>query len=169
MLIRPIFALTVLTMTTAMTAGAQTPLERCKAIVDSSKRLQCYDALKSESGGTPAQPAQSAQPAQPAAAGEDPLIAKAKAGVKGELRDPDSARFQDVKLRTVDGKQAVCGLVNATNSRGRMTGLQPFAFDGEHVYLIIYNPGPANSTKMSAGDLGDAMGGRLKSYHRLCN
>lgn len=167
-MIRAIFIVTLLTAT-GMTAAAETSLDRCKAIADSAKRLQCYDALKSEPGATSAQPAQPAQSAQPAAAaGEDPLIAKAKAAVQSELRAPDSAKFQDVKLRQVDGKPAVCGLVNATNSRGKMTGPQPFAYDGEHTYLIIYNPGPANSTKESASALGEAMGNRLKSYNRLC-
>jgi hypothetical protein len=55
-----------------------------------------------------------------------------------------------VKVRTVRGKQSVCGLVNAKNAAGFMTGPQPFAFDGEKAYLIIYNLGPANNTKMDA-------------------
>ncbi len=161
-MIRPIFALMMLAATTGMTVEAQTSLEKCKSIADSPERLRCYDAIKSEPAGT------SVQPAQPAVPGEDPLITKAKATVKSELRDPDSARFQDVKVRAVEGKQAVCGLVNAKNARGGMTGLQPFAYDGEHAYLIIYNPGPANSTSLSAGVLGDSMGSRLKKYNRLC-
>jgi hypothetical protein len=175
MMIRTICILTVLTAT-AMTAAAETSLDRCKAMTDSTKRLQCYDELKSDQATTPAKPAQPAQPAKPAqpaqpaaAAGEDPMIAKAKAAVQGELRAPDSAKFTDVKLRQVDGKPAVCGLVNANNSRGKMTGPQPFAYDGEHMYLIIYNPGPANSSKESASALGEAMGNRLKNYNRLCH
>jgi hypothetical protein len=168
-MIRPILALTVLVATTA-TMEAQTPLQTCKSIADSVKRLRCYDEIKTEPAGTSAQPAQPAtvQPAQPAAAGEDPLLAKAKATVKSELRDPDSARFQDVKVRTVKGKQAVCGLVNAKNSKGGMTGLHPFAYDGEQVYLVVYNPGPGNSTSLSAGTLGASMGSRVKNYNRLC-
>jgi hypothetical protein len=88
--------------------------------------------------------------------------------VKSELREPDSAQFQDVKVRTVKGKQAVCGLVNAKNARGGMTGLHPFAYDGEQVYLIVYNPGPANSTSLSAATLGAGMNNRIKNYNRLC-
>jgi hypothetical protein len=161
-MIRPIFALMALVTTAGMNFDAQAPLEKCRSIADSPERLRCYDAIKSEPAET------SVQPAQPAVPGEDPLITKAKATVKSELRDPDSARFQDVKLRAVGGKQAVCGLVNATNARGRMTGLQPFAYDGEHAYLIIYNPGPANSSSLSADVLGESMGSRLKNYNRLC-
>ena len=160
-MIRPISALLVLVATTA-TMEAQTPLQKCKSMADSVERLKCYDAIQSEPAGT------SAQPAQPAAPDEDPLLAKAKATVKSELRDPDSARFQDVKVRKVGGKQAVCGLVNAKNSKGGMTGLHPFAYDGEHVYLVVYNPGPANSTSLSAATLGASMGSRVSNYNRLC-
>lgn len=184
-MIRPILALTLLVATTA-TMQAQTPLQTCKSIADLVKRLRCYDEIKAEPAGTGAQPAPPAtvqpaqpataqpaqpatvQPAQPATPGEDPLLAKAKATVKSELRDPDSAQFQDVKVRTVKGKQAVCGLVNAKNSKGGMTGLHPFAYDGEQVYLVVYNPGPGNSTSLSAGTLGASMGSRVKNYNRLC-
>lgn len=116
------------------------------------------------------QPAQSVQPAKPAVttAGEDPMITKAKEAVKGQLRDAESARFTAVKLRTVGGKQAVCGLVSAKNLAGIMPPGQPFAFDGEQVYLVIYNPGPANITSMDGRKLGQAMHGRIKGYNRLC-
>lgn len=170
-MIRPTLALLVLVATTA-TLQAQTPLQKCKSMTDSLERLKCFDAIPSEPAGTSAQPAQPTQPAQsaqPAApAGEDPLLAKAKASVKGELRDPASAQFQDVKVRTVKGKQAVCGLVNAKNSKGGMTGLHPFAYDGEKVHLVVYNGGPANSTSLSPATLGASMGDRLRNYNRLC-
>jgi len=168
-MIRSILALTLLVATTA-TMQAQTPLQTCKSIADSIKRLRCYDEINAEPAGTSAQPAQPAtvQPAQPATPGEDPLLAKAKATVKSELRDPDSAQFQDVKVRTVKGKQAVCGLVNAKNSKGGMTGLHPFAYDGEQVYLVVYNPGPGNSTSLSARTLGASMSSRVRNYNRLC-
>ncbi len=168
-MIRPIFVLIVLAAATG-TTQAQTPLQKCKSIADMVERLRCYDAIQSEPAGTSVQPAPPAgtavQPAPPAAAGEDPLITKAKAAVKGELKDPDSARFQDVKVRTTRGKQAVCGLVNAKNSKGGMTGPHPFAYDGEQTYLLVY--GPANSTKLSAYDLGASMGSRARNYYRLC-
>jgi hypothetical protein len=168
-MIRSILALMVLVATTA-TMQAQTPLQKCKSIADSLERLRCYDAIQPEpAAGTSAQPAAPAAAAPAAAApGEDPLLAKAKASVKSELREPDSAQFQDVKVRTVKGKQAVCGLVNAKNARGVMTGLHPFAYDGEQVYLIVYNPGPANSTSLSAATLGAGMNNRIKNYNRLC-
>ena len=163
-------------------AAAQSALQKCKSIADSLERLRCYDAIEAEPAATSPQPAApaatSAQPAKPAASpaqaaappapAEDPLIAQAKAAVTAQLRNPGSARFRDVKLRTVAGKQAVCGLVNARNSRGFMTGPQPFAYDGEQAYLIVFNPGPANFTSLDANSLIAAMGGRLRSYNRLC-
>jgi hypothetical protein len=153
-------------------AAAQTPLEKCKAITDTAERLKCYDAIQSTPATTPAQPAQtpaaSAPQAKSAPASEDPLVTKAKAGVRGQLRNPDSARFHSVRMRTVKGKPAVCGLVNARNAAGVMTPAQPFAFDGEQVYLIIYNPGPANITNQDASTLGSAMGARIRAYNRLC-
>ena len=85
-----------------------------------------------------------------------------------QLRDPGSARFSSVKVRTVRGKQAVCGLFNAKNAVGIMTGPQPFAFDGEREYLIIYNPGPQNNTKLDGYTLTTAKGDRLRNFNRLC-
>jgi hypothetical protein len=132
----------------ASPAAAQTPLQKCKVITDTIERLQCYDAIE-ESAAPPASataapaatkaapPAQAAKSAAPA----EELIAKAKASVTGQLRDPNSARFAEVKVRTVRGTQAVCGLINAKNAMGIMTGPQPFAFDGEKAYLVILQPG----------------------------
>ena len=80
----------------------------------------------------------------------------------------DQQRVAECLNFVVAGKQAVCGLVNARNSRGFMTGPQPFAYDGEQAYLIVFNPGPANFTSLDANSLIAAMGGRLKSYNRLC-
>jgi hypothetical protein len=187
-MLRLIFALTALAAVAAP-AAAQTPLQKCRAITDSAERLKCFDALQTEPAITPLQPAQpslqpaqttqptqaapAAKPAQPAkpaasAADEDPMITKAKETVKSQLRDAESARFARVKLRTVGGKQAVCGLVSAKNLAGVMPPGQPFAFDGEQAYLVIYNPGPANITSMDARKLGEAMTGRIKAYNRLC-
>jgi hypothetical protein len=182
-MLRLIFALTALAASAAPIA-AQTPLQKCRAMTDSAERLKCFDALQTEPAITPLQPAapaaQPAQPAQPAqqpaqatpaakpAAGEDPMVTKAKETVKSQLRDAESARFASVRLRSIGGKQAVCGLVSAKNVAGFMPPGQPFAFDGEQAYLVIYNPGPANITSMDARKLGEAMNGRIKAYNRLC-
>ncbi len=96
------------------------------------------------------------------------MVTKAKEAVKGQLRDAESARFANVRLRNIGGKQAVCGYVSAKNLAGIMPPVQPFAFDGEQAYLVIYNPGLANITSMDGRKLGDAMNGRIKAYNRLC-
>jgi hypothetical protein len=177
-MMRPILALIVLAATAWPTA-AQTPLQKCKVITEALERLQCYDAIEEPTAPaaqspTPAAPAPAPRPAAPAPAakqaapGEDPLIAQAKDSVISQLREPSSARFANVKVRTVRGKQAVCGFFNAKNAAGIMTGPQPFAFDGEKAHLIIYNPGPANNTKMDGYSLATAMGERLRNYNRLC-
>ena len=168
-MMRPILALIVLAAT-AWPAAAQTPLQKCKVITEALERLQCYDAIEeSPAPATPAPtPAAPAPAAKQVAPGEDPLITQAKESVTSQLRDPGSARFSNVKIRTVRGKQAVCGLVNAKNAAGIMTGPQPFAFDGEKAHLIIYNPGPQNNTKLDGYTLTTAMGDRLKNFNRLC-
>jgi hypothetical protein len=163
-MMRPILALIVLAAIAGATA-AQTPLQRCKVITEAMERLQCYDAIEESPAARPAAPVPAARQAAP---GEDPLITQAKESVTSQLRDPSSARFSNVKVRTVRGKQAVCGLFNAKNAAGIMTGPQPFAFDGEKAHLIIYNPGPANNTKMDGYSLTTAMGERLRDYNRLC-
>jgi hypothetical protein len=162
-MLRLILALMALSATT-LPLAAQTPMQRCKSVADSLERLKCYDAIE------PAAQPTSAQPAQPAAAAtaEDPLITQAKAAVKTQLRDADSARFQNVKIRTSAGKQTVCGFVTAKNTLGITPPMQPFGYDGEQAHLIIYNPGPANITSMDAKALGNAMNNRIKAYNRLC-
>jgi hypothetical protein len=168
----------------------------CKKIQDSLDRLRCYDVQAAPPApaakpATPAPPATTKEtppaaakeaPAKdaPAAAkespakaatatsGEDPMIAAAKASIKAQLRDPDSARFRSVKIRTVKGKPGVCGMVLAKNRAGFMTGMQPFAYDGEKSYLVIFNPGPANITNLGTKALGEDMADRIDNFDRLC-
>lgn len=48
-------------------------------------------------------------------------------GVRGKLKDPESARFGEMMAGvTPSGKTAVCGYVNAKNSFGGYTGEKPF-------------------------------------------
>jgi hypothetical protein len=110
-------------------ASAQPAPTDCKTISDSLERLRCYDGQATQT----APPETTVTKPKPPV--EDPFISKAKTRVKQQLRDPDSARFQDVKVKVVGGKKVVCGLINAKNSMGGMTGTHPFAYDGEHAYL----------------------------------
>jgi hypothetical protein len=51
-----------------------------------------------------------------------------KAGIIGGLKDPESARFGEIAAATTaKGKTVACGYVNAKNSFGGYTGMEPFA------------------------------------------
>lgn len=62
---------------------------------------------------------------------DDAKIQGAMLRVKGELKDPDSAKFKDV----VVSQGAVCGLVNAKNAFGGYTGFGGFVVDAKTVAL----------------------------------
>ncbi len=143
---------------TAGTTQAQ-PVSPCAAITDDKSRLQCFDAATKATG---------TQPVKPAASVDNPLVAKAKAAVRRELRDPGSAQFQDVKIRVVGGKSGVCGDVNSKNAMGGMTGAIPFAFDGERASVMAWDAGPSNGTTLDREDLDVTLGDRLKAYGTWC-
>jgi len=145
-------------------AAAQTT--DCKSIADSLERLRCYDGQSGSPAPAASQPAP--RPASPAAPVEDPFIAKAKARVKQQLRDADSARFQDVKVKMVGGKKGICGQVNAKNSTGGMTGFLPFTYDGEYATIMVFNAGAGNPTSMGGDILGVTLNRRLEAHDRFC-
>jgi hypothetical protein len=67
----------------------------------------------------------------PVAAQEDSFVANAKKGAVQTLRDPESARFDQVRVVTNSlGKKGVCGLINAKNAYGGYVGFKKFSFDG---------------------------------------
>ncbi|MDI4656568.1 hypothetical protein [Xanthobacter autotrophicus] len=56
-----------------------------------------------------------------------PEISKSiHSGIKNVLKYPDSAKFGNIVAGEVGGKIVVCGWVNARNSFGGYTGMQPF-------------------------------------------
>jgi hypothetical protein len=151
------------------TAIAQSP--NCKEIKDSLERLRCYDAQPNPAPAAPAAaPSAATAPAvaKPAVPAEDPFIAKAKARVKQQLLDPTSARFQDIKIKTVNGKKGLCGLVNAKNSTGGMTGTLSFTYDGEYATIMMFNAGPGNPTSFGADILSATLGTRLAAHDLYC-
>ena len=91
-------------------ADAQSLLA-CRSINSDPERLTCYDNLPDAAS-------------KQTKATEDPMFAKARAGVARNLKDPASARFEEL-LRTPD---AVCGFVNAKDAMGGYTGQRPFVF-----------------------------------------
>ncbi|MDD3467904.1 MAG: hypothetical protein PHE67_12210 [Campylobacterales bacterium] len=60
------------------------------------------------------------------------LYARAQIAVEKSLKDPDSAKFSNIK---VFDNNTVCGEVNAKNSFGGYTGGTLFVWDGTNVYL----------------------------------
>jgi hypothetical protein len=145
---------------TGTIAAAQTT--DCRSIADSLERLRCYDGQAMPPATKPAAPPQAATSA------EDPFIAKAKARVKQQLLDADSARFQDVKVKIVGGKKGICGQVNAKNSTGGMTGFLPFTYDGEFATIMVFNAGAGNPTSMGSDILGITLHRRLEAHDRFC-
>ncbi|QDH70866.1 hypothetical protein [Marilutibacter alkalisoli] len=56
----------------------------------------------------------------------DPFVARAQESVKRELKDPSSAQFRDVARYRNDGRDVLCGEVNAKNSYGGYVGFRSF-------------------------------------------
>lgn len=57
----------------------------------------------------------------------------AKDAVRGEMKDPDSAVFKDV--RASNGGGVACGLVNGKNGFGAMSGFAPFIYFRENAAI----------------------------------
>ncbi|HGM7348091.1 TPA: hypothetical protein ACKP7M_002499 [Stenotrophomonas maltophilia] len=63
-------------------------------------------------------------------------IAAAERAVRGELKDPDSAQFRDVRANyTEEFGVAACGRVNAKNEFGGYAGFRRFVSSGKSVIL----------------------------------
>ena len=107
---------------TATPLTAQT--SNCSAIPDRDQRLACFDSV-----------AKTAKPAlkQTATGKSDPTLAAARAAVARKLKDPGSATFDQLVLKTApntrgEPMEVVCGTVNAKNSYGGFTGAKPFVY-----------------------------------------
>ena len=61
------------------------------------------------------------------------MMENAKATVKGQLRDPDSAKFSNVRVSSKMGVTIVCGLVNSKNGFGGYNGNMRFMSAGGRV------------------------------------
>jgi hypothetical protein len=135
----------------------------CKAIADSLERLRCYDA------GAVATPAVApSAPGRLPVVAEDPLIAKAKAAVRKQLREPESARFQDVKIKAGGSKKGVCGMVNAKNGTGGMTGTNFFVYDGQTASVLVTGGASQNPTSFGPDILAITVSNGLKNYEIFC-
>jgi hypothetical protein len=65
------------------------------------------------------------------------VIARAKAVVRANLRDPDSAQFQDIIVFRHGNKHTACGSVNSKNGLGGYVGYRPFIYREPSYGLII--------------------------------
>jgi hypothetical protein len=59
--------------------------------------------------------------------GQKKTVAAAQDRVRASLKDPDSAKFQDLRVVDYAGGKVVCGEVNAKNSYGGYVGYKQFA------------------------------------------
>jgi hypothetical protein len=64
------------------------------------------------------------------------MIAKAKRLLLSELKDPDSAKFRNIRMQEADGAKFVCGEMNAKNSYGGYVGFTPFLTNGDTVSIL---------------------------------
>lgn len=64
---------------------------------------------------------------------QEAAIKTAVVTIKGELKDPDSARFRNFRVYKISelGTPRVCGEVNAKNSYGGYNGFTPFVAFGD--------------------------------------
>ena len=71
---------------------------------------------------------------------ENSLIEEAKTKVKSILRDPDSAKFQNLRV-VINSKaiESVCGEVNARNAFGGYTGFSKFNVSNNQVNIVDMN------------------------------
>ena len=59
-------------------------------------------------------------------------IIKSKEGIKKRLKDPDSAKFRDVRFYSGGTTPVVCGQVNAKNALGGYSGFERFIASGDN-------------------------------------
>lgn len=94
----------------------------CSSIPDNTDRLTCYDKQAKSIKSPGAKPA------------TDPIIAVAKAAIGRQLKDPASARYEDIRIKP----NAVCGWVNSKNAMGGYAGRKLFVYVvSEHVGYVL--------------------------------
>jgi hypothetical protein len=117
---------------------------------------------------TSAASAQNTEPPAPQSPPQNPLIASAKAAVLKQLRDPASARFSNVRAKSAGTRQGVCGVINAKNAAGGMSGPQLFVFDGKLANVLVLAAGPDNPTSFGADVLAMIYKRGSDNYQAFC-
>jgi hypothetical protein len=77
--------------------------------------------------------------------GEQKTISVALQQVRDLLKDPDSAKFQKIRIRDYQGEVVVCGEVNAKNSYGGYAGYRLF-IAGVSAANLEYTSGRSDPT-----------------------
>lgn len=67
--------------------------------------------------------------------GVDQAINDVKQAIADGMKDPDSAKFRNVRIKPYHGGQIACGEVNSKNSYGAYVGYQRFAASHEDFVL----------------------------------
>jgi len=86
--------------------------------------------VASNSGKKKPTPSPVAEVEAPAVVPDWQWEARAKTEVSKLLKDPDSAKFEDLRVSRKIGSPVVCGTVNSRNSFGGMSGRQRFISGG---------------------------------------
>ncbi len=92
------------------------------------------------------------------------VIAETQSAVKESMKDPDSARFKDLRLgktERIDGSDdpnIVCGFVNGKNSMGGYVGFGIFAYDRSTKKVEFYRRNSWGSWEGRMGYCGIALG-----------
>ncbi|NRB54708.1 MAG: hypothetical protein HRU39_01820 [Salinicola sp.] len=83
---------------------------------------------------------------------------EAKTAVSQRLKDPESARFEELygsRLKSDHSKWSICGMVNAKNSFGGYTGAKPFMYLPGNGVVFPGEPGSIDSDIVRLGCGGD--------------
>ena len=75
-------------------------------------------------------------------------IIKSKEGIKKRLRDPDSAKFKNVRFYSGGPLNVVCGEVSAKNGLGGYSGYERFMASGDNEDLASLASDATDSRKM---------------------
>ena len=96
--------------------------------------------------------------------GCDTRTEDAKEAVRRQLIDPDSAKFQDV--RVVETSGAVCGFVNAKNRVGGYDGMAPFFYQAGRGAVLVREVPTEDDFKLAVGL--PSVGERIANLMEAC-
>ncbi len=79
------------------------------------------------------------------------LLESIKSRTADKLKDPESARFKNLRFVDYKGGKLICGEVNAKNSYGGYVGFAPFLATLDHIAIVgdVVNDSPSRSVNMS--------------------